>query len=151
MKKISNHLPGISIKFSTVDKTINGFSGLNAIDQRIQAEYSLTNNNSCFNFNRRITMAASAAAASPTTATMNSTTTANTIITHSPKTIVPAIKKFSPLYCWATGGCTKKSHAQIVDESFLQRWLDCIRGGGGSSPKTITIKWIRVDQQLIIP
>ena len=39
IKKIPKHLLGISTKFGTVDKTIKWFSGLNATDQRIQAEY----------------------------------------------------------------------------------------------------------------
>ena len=107
---------------------------------------SLTNNNSGSNFNGRITIATSAAAASPTTATMTSTTTATTIINHPPKIIVPAIKKLPPLYCRATDGGTHKLHAQIVDEIFLQQWLEFISGGGGPSPKTIAIKWDMGDQ-----
>jgi len=39
LKKIPNHLLGISTEFSTVDKTIKWFSGLNATDQQKQAEY----------------------------------------------------------------------------------------------------------------
>mmetsp|Transcript_46191 Transcript_46191/g.51654 ORF Transcript_46191/g.51654 Transcript_46191/m.51654 type:complete len:121 (-) Transcript_46191:67-429(-) len=39
LKKIPNHLLGISTEFSAVDKTIKWFSGLNGTDQQKQAEY----------------------------------------------------------------------------------------------------------------
>ena len=39
LKKIPIHLLGISTEFSNVDRTIKWFSGLNATDQRKQAEY----------------------------------------------------------------------------------------------------------------
>ena len=44
------------------------------------------------------------------------------------------------MFCFVTDGGTELSQAQNIDESFLQRLLEC-RGGGGSSPKCIAIQW----------
>ena len=61
-------------------------------------------------------------------------------MSNNPVVVVRTVKKLPSCFWFVTDGGTKSFQAQIIDESFLQRLLEC-RSGGGSSPTTIAIKW----------
>ena len=97
------------------------------------------------NNNAICTTAGSDTACSATIMNKNTCTDANintgTTATSTSTTPSPALKKLPLCYCWANDGGTERHHAQIVDELFLQRMLESVGDGGGSSPTTIAIKW----------
>ena len=68
------------------------------------------------------------------------TTTTTGTQTEPPKPMAPIVKKLPSYFCFATDGGTESFKSQIIDESFLQQFLQC-RGDGGSSPKHIAIQW----------